>query len=47
MKNYTAPVMEIKHFSSSENITSLNDWLLNAGSDYANAGISTYIVTSV
>ena len=46
MKNYNKPVMETHHFLSSENITNLSNWLENAGSDYVNAGITTYVIES-
>ena len=47
MKNYQKPQVDIMAMLNKENISSgLNNWLNGAGSEYANAGITTYVVQS-
>lgn len=47
MKSYLKPQMELNQFNMKENVASLNDWLSSAsGSEYAEAGITTYLVQS-
>ena len=47
MKTYLKPQMELNQFNLNENVASINDWVISdAGSDYANAGITTYYVQS-
>ena len=46
MKNYNKPVMETELFLSSENITSLGEWLEESGNEYKEAGITTYVIES-
>ena len=46
MKQYSKPVVDNNHFLSSENITSLSEWLEGTGNEYKNAGITTYVIES-
>ena len=48
MKSYLKPQMELNQFNMKENVASLNEWLAPgaAGADYAEAGITTYLVQS-
>ena len=47
MKNYQKPQIDILAVLNKENISSgLNDWLNGAGNEYAQAGITTYVIVS-
>lgn len=47
MKNYLKPQLDIKAVQNIEKISSLADWLESgAGSAYAEAGITTYLIES-
>lgn len=47
MKNYQKPQIDILALLNKENISSgLTTWLQGDGHDYANAGITTYVVES-
>ncbi len=46
MKSYLKPQMELNQFNMKENVASLNEWLTGAGSEYSEAGITTYLVQS-
>ena len=47
MKNYQKPQIDITVMLNKENISSgLTNWLEGAGSEYSNAGITTYVIES-
>ena len=46
MKNYQKPQIDITVMLNKENISSLGDWLENAGEEYVDAGITTYVIES-
>ena len=47
MKNYQKPQVDIMAMLNKENISSgLNNWLQGAGSEYSQAGITTYVIES-
>ena len=46
MKNYQKPQIDITVMLNKENISSLGEWLENAGEEYVDAGITTYVIES-
>ena len=46
MKNYQKPQIDIMVMLNKENISSLGEWLDNAGEEYVDAGITTYVIES-
>ena len=47
MKNYQKPQIDILAMLSKETISSgLNGWLEGAGSEFSEAGITTYVIES-
>ncbi len=46
MKNYQKPQIYIMAVLNKENISSLGEWLENAGEEYVDAGITTYVIES-
>ena len=46
MKNYQKPQIDITVMLNKENISSLGEWLDNAGEEYVDAGITTYVIES-
>ena len=46
MKNYQKPQIDIRVLQINEEISSLAAWLEDAGAEYQDAGITTYVVVS-
>ncbi len=46
MKNYQKPELTFNKVVSTKGIANLSDWLEGAGMNYAEAGITTYVVES-
>ena len=46
MKNYQKPILDIIEVAVKENLSTLNEWLNGNGGDYANAGVTTFVIES-
>lgn len=46
MKLYQKPELKFNEVVTSKGIANLSDWLKGAGSEYENAGITTYVIES-
>ena len=46
MKNYQKPTINLESVTAKETLSNLSTWLEGAGSEYENAGITTFEIVS-